>query len=369
MSSGSLNTFNGRNQPITIIGPDGSTEIVIPLSSFNYFHTAATSLSILYGTQLGACLIMLAVVLGMTPHKRLRRLSTVISILSLLLNSVRTLLFSLYFTSSWSDFYVIFTGDRSTVKQVDRNMSITATCLSIPMTVLIEAALIVQASLMIQLWQTFWKVAAMMLSVALVLTTIGFNLVQTVFQVRAALVVMDLVPYTWIRKTYVGLFTSSICWFCFLFNVRLIMHMWTNRSILPSMKGLKAMDVLVITNGVLMFIPGMPLPRGIIIPVSKASSSLTHCSRLLRPRMGRMGQVRSRIPHPNLCHPRPPPRHSHSSAPGQPSLVRHRSCKPPLDGLIRPWWLCRSKSRYQPLFDGPYSSRADFNKLEEASDQ
>ncbi|KAK4098415.1 hypothetical protein N658DRAFT_488474 [Parathielavia hyrcaniae] len=58
-----------------------------------------------------------------------------------------------------------------------------------------------------------------------------------------------------VKQGYLGCITASICWFCFLFNIRLVMHMWTNRSILPSLKGLKAMDVLVITNGMLMFVP------------------------------------------------------------------------------------------------------------------
>ncbi|KAK4119225.1 hypothetical protein N657DRAFT_693829 [Parathielavia appendiculata] len=58
-----------------------------------------------------------------------------------------------------------------------------------------------------------------------------------------------------VKKTYLGCFTASIRWFCFLFNVRLVVHMWTNRSILPSLEGLEAMDVLVITNYILIFVP------------------------------------------------------------------------------------------------------------------
>lgn len=62
----------------------------------------------------------------------------------------------------------------------------------------------------------------------------------------------------YLRYVYLALELTCICWFCFIFILRLGMHMVQNRSFLPSSKGVAAMDMLVMTNGVLMLIPGKP---------------------------------------------------------------------------------------------------------------
>lgn len=114
---------------------------------------------------------------------------------------------------------------------------------------------------MIRLWPGIYKIPLTLLSLAPVLLTVVFNFLTTIQQAQAQLNTVTLKLEVWVRKLYLVLITTSICWFCFLFNVRLVMHMWTNRSILRSLKGLKAMDVLVITNGTLMLVPGTSIPH------------------------------------------------------------------------------------------------------------
>lgn len=249
--------FDPLNQRFTILGPDGETPIPLTPAFVTSIYMDATSLTILYGTQSGGCFMMLLVVLGMTPRSRLRRIPTIINIVALLLNAVRMLLLALFFTSSWLNMYTLASGDVGPVRRIDYNVSAGGTALSIPTTVLIEAALVVQAWSMLQLWPTLLKTAAVAVSLALVATTVGFNFAATFFHIRFILYDLLMPEHIWTRKTYLVLLTASICWFCFLFNIRLVLHMWSNRTILPSLKGLKAMDVLVITNGILMFVPGM----------------------------------------------------------------------------------------------------------------
>ncbi|KAL2265015.1 hypothetical protein VTJ83DRAFT_7525 [Remersonia thermophila] len=250
--------FEPLNQTATLLYSDGITPVPYNTHFITKRYVQATSLSIEYGSQIGACLIMLCVVLAMTPRHRFRRAATLISIASLLINTARMVLLSLFFTTPWVNLYVLVTHDASVVPRSAYNLSAAATILSVPVTVLILAALGLQAWSMIQLWRARWKLPALAISALLVLATIAFSLAITVLQVRATLYA-DLTALkseaAWLRKAYLVFITTSICWFCFLFNVRLAMHMWTNRSILPSLKGLKAMDALVITNGILMLVP------------------------------------------------------------------------------------------------------------------
>ncbi len=248
--------FDPTNQTGYLLAPDGVTPI--PFSTFHESstYTSATALSILYGTQIGACFIMLVVVLVMTPRVRFRRVPTLINVAALTLNTVRMLLLAIFFTTGFLNFYVLKTGDVQWVPRSDFYLTATATALSVPVTVLILAALVVQAWSMMSLWRWLYKAPLLVVSVLLVLATIAFNMVTTILQARGILGLDQSSIVGMVRRAYLGLITASIAWFCFLFNVRLVMHMVTNRSILPSLKGLKAMDVLVITNGILMIIPG-----------------------------------------------------------------------------------------------------------------
>ncbi|KAK1832024.1 fungal pheromone mating factor STE2 GPCR-domain-containing protein [Podospora conica] len=239
---------------VTLTSPAG-VNTTAPLEYVNKIWVYANSASINYASQIGACFIMLVVVLAMTPRKRFKRATTIIHTLALTLNMIRMVLLAYYFTSSWFTMSVFLAGDMASVDSHDMDTSVATTILSIPVVILIEMALFLQAWSMVQLWSRVWKVGTTMLSLALVLTTVAFNIVNTVTQVQHGMRSESTIDTLWIPKTYLILLTTSITWFCFLFISRLVMHMYSTRSILPSMQGLTAMDILVITNGVLMLIP------------------------------------------------------------------------------------------------------------------
>nr|CCI72018.1 pheromone receptor 2 [Neurospora uniporata] len=226
----------------------------VTTADIDSLHGMLISSAINYATQIGATFIMLAIMLLMTPRRRFKRLPTIISLLALLLNLIRVVLLALFYPSHWTDFYVLYSGDWQFVPASDMQTSVAATVLSIPVTALLLSALTVQAWSMMQLWTPLWRALVVLVSGLLSLATVALSFANCVFQAKDILYA-DPFPPRWVRKLYLALTTGSICWFTFLFMIRLVVHMWSNRSILPSMKGLKAMDVLIITNSILMLIP------------------------------------------------------------------------------------------------------------------
>ncbi|EAQ84455.1 hypothetical protein CHGG_08469 [Chaetomium globosum CBS 148.51] len=218
--------FNPLNQSAFLLYADGTNPIPSNTYSVTEIYLQATSLSILYGSQIGACFMMLAVVLGMTPRPRFRRLPTLISVAALALNTARMVLLAVFFTTSWVDLYVIVSQGASVVPRSDFSLSAAATVLSVPVTVLILAALTVQAWSMLRLWCPMYKIPARVLSLVLVLLTLAFNITTTVIQARAILYADISQIADWVRQAYLGLITASIYSFYFLFNIRLVMHMW-----------------------------------------------------------------------------------------------------------------------------------------------
>ncbi|KAK3899113.1 fungal pheromone mating factor STE2 GPCR-domain-containing protein [Staphylotrichum tortipilum] len=276
--------FSPTDQTVYLLAlPSGQAVVNSTVASVDYSYVIITSLCILYAVQIGACIMMLAVVLGMTPRHRFRRVPTILSLAGLLINAVRMLLLAVYFTTPASSLYLVLARDPRILPQYAINISATATVLSIPVTVIILASLFFQAWSMMRLWPGMYKVPTTVVSVALVVATLAFNITTTIIQ---ALGVLDLTRepvdnWIGIRQTYLVLLTTSICWFCFLFNIRLVMHMYSNRTILPNLKGLKAMDVLVITNGILMFVPVIFAALAFVPWRTFESGSLTQTSVIL----------------------------------------------------------------------------------------
>ncbi|KAK4133920.1 hypothetical protein BT67DRAFT_35041, partial [Trichocladium antarcticum] len=256
----SLGKDDVLDQVINITRAGGTVmQYTVSMIDHLYIYQAASCIS--FGAQFGASVMMLVVLLCMTPGPRFKRATTLINMAALTVNAVHKLFLALFFTTAFPGFYSLLTFDTQYVPQKDINTSVVGNIFSIPVTALIEAALIVQAWAMMRIWPTLWKTVATVVSLGLVLTTVAFNIGSNIVQTQYILQMSpdrfeQLQNKMWLRRGYLGLITASICWFCFLFNIRLVMHMWTNRTILPTLKGLKAMDVLVITNGFLMFIPG-----------------------------------------------------------------------------------------------------------------
>ena len=248
--------FDPRIQTFSLLRSDGETEVPISTEVPNYLYREALATQASFSAQFGATFIMLVIVLTMTPRHRYRRTPTIVNIAVLVANLARCVMFSLYFSSSWLDFYTFVAHDVTYVNRRDYNLSIATTAFNVPVWGLLQLALAIQAWSMVQLWPPVYKWGSVIASVSLVLTSLGFKAGSTALQIQIILQGANTIPYFWVRNVDTIIGMTSICWFCFLFIIRLIMHMWSHRTILPSAKGLSAMETLVMTNGVLMLIPG-----------------------------------------------------------------------------------------------------------------
>ncbi|KAJ0120190.1 pheromone receptor 2 [Diaporthe amygdali] len=246
------------NQNITIIGADGFQNVV-SLTEIDANQKYAVRKTIAYSVEFGASLVMLGVILAMTPRSKFWRLALYINVAALCNNLVRTILLAIFFESSWTRFYVLYTGDNSVVTEEDFRNSVCSVVFSIPQNLLMMAALMFQAWAMVKLWPDIYKWGILIFSGLLSLAEVAFMLVAQADQIRSFYPVYNtyefLTQRLWLRYTWLALELASVCWFCLMFILRLVTHMWSNRSFLPSTKGVAAMDVLVMTNGVLMLIP------------------------------------------------------------------------------------------------------------------
>lgn len=245
-------------QDINITLPDGSL-LPIPLSVIDSNNALFSCLSIAYGAEIGASVAMLVVILTMTPKTKFWRFITFLNIAALCNNIIRVTLLAVYFQSSWATVYTLYTGDLTHVTRADVATTVASTVMSIPQNIMIMTALIMQAWAMVKLWPAAYKWGIISVSCVLVALEIGFMAASQAYQITNQLPWESpemFLSHLWVRYGFLALEVVCICWFCFLFTFKLVLHLYRNRSFLPQGKGLSAMDALVMTNGVLMLVPG-----------------------------------------------------------------------------------------------------------------
>lgn len=248
--------FDPFTQNVTFLGPDGKTKLHVPMPAIDALNDESVSISINYGCQLGACVIMLLTVLVMTPWSKLGRPSNILHILGLVVCIIRMGILCAYFTSPFNDFYAYWAVDYSRVAARYYQASIVGTVFSLLLVIIVELALMNQAWTMVVLWPKRYKWPLAILSLLITLLTVGWRIAFTVIQCESVVSVKPPSNYYWGIYWMMVTNIMSICWFCAIFNVKLIIHLVTNRGILPSSGTLTPMEVLVMTNGLLMVVPG-----------------------------------------------------------------------------------------------------------------
>ena len=249
--------FNPFRQKVSFFAADGTTKISVPVPVIDQANFEAFGVCINYGTQIGACLVMLIILLVTTPASKLRRASNVLQILALVICPVELIVLVLYFPSPLNEFYRYWAEDYSGVPQRYFDMSIAGSTLSILLVAVLELELMNQAWIMVKLWPNPVKYAVSFVSVLVSLNTLGWRMAFVVLQNESVVNLSRPHNIEMVSEVTVATNAASIFFFCAVFNIKLVQHLITNRSILPSSKALNSMEILVMTNGILMIFPGM----------------------------------------------------------------------------------------------------------------
>ncbi|KAM0465936.1 hypothetical protein ACHAPV_000885 [Trichoderma viride] len=247
--------FDPTTQDVTLrISPSGPP-LHIPLSLIDSFNDETVSIVLNYGTQLGAAITMLLVVLFTTPPSKFLRTAHLLHLLGLLVCIVRTVLLALYFESPFAHFYAVWSNDYSGVPAWTYRESVAGTVFSMLLVAVNDVALMNQAWTMVSLWPTGTKYVLCAVSLLVSLLSVAARTAFTVIQCKAIYDLTPAIQFTWLVHAMVILNICTTVWFCALFNSKIIIHLITNRGVLPSRRAMSPMEVLVVTNGVLMIIP------------------------------------------------------------------------------------------------------------------
>lgn len=307
--------FDPRTQVFYLLAADGETQVPVPLDALTAMRFYDIRNGINFGSQAGACIMLLIVAVCLLPRLSLVRFSQWLQLCTLVLNSARNILFACYFTSAWNESFTILAGDYSQISQANIVNNCTTEALSLIILILVQIMLYLQAWAMVNLLSRRLKWSLAVLSGLISLTTIILRFMAAVLNIQAFMGLER--KFGLVDAAFLGsgiLQAVSVFWYCVLFNSKLVAHLIRHRGVLPSRNGLTAMEVLVITNGLLMVGPGRFLFRTPFFQCPPADHTRRSHHLRSRIRQARQEPPRGRLPGPHLHHPHPHPRHPHRPA-------------------------------------------------------
>ncbi|OJD34311.1 mating-type alpha-pheromone receptor [Diplodia corticola] len=255
MSAINAPPFNPWNQTLVLYDSYGNPlSGTINLHELNVWAQYAVHASIVWGSQIGASMIMVILLLVLTKHDKRRSPIFILNILALALSVVRAITNATFYTSEWYNFYTYFSGDVSRVPGSDYASSITAGIMTLLLLVCIESSLFLQASVVCATLSRPWRIAIRISSAIVAFTAIGCRIALAVWNTRSILGLTAtgialLPPLANITSTV------SICFFSLVFCGKLGLAIRNRRKL--GLKQFGPMQIVFIMAAQTLIIPGV----------------------------------------------------------------------------------------------------------------
>ncbi|GFF83862.1 hypothetical protein CNMCM6936_005960 [Aspergillus lentulus] len=213
-------TFDPWTQNITLTQSDGTTVISSLALADDYLHYMIR-LSINYGAQLGACAVLLLVLLLLTrPEKRVSSVF-VLNVAALLANIIRLGCQLSYFSTGFARMYALLAGDFSRVSRGAYAGQVMASVFFTIVLICVEASLVLQVQVVCSDLRRQYRILLLGASTLAALVPIGVRLTYSVLNCMVIMHAGTMDHLDWLESATNIVTTVSICFFCAVFVVKL----------------------------------------------------------------------------------------------------------------------------------------------------
>lgn len=245
--------FDPLHQNVTFYMADGVTPVTVLSSDINFWFYYNCKTDILFGAQMGACLIMFVVTAILTKESKRRKPVFILNLLSLILGFFRALLLALYSTSAWTEFSRFFISDYSTVPRSAYATSIAGAVIPLLMTITVNCSLALQAHAVAQVMQRKFVYLISSLSCLVFLVAVGFRFAEVVTNSMAIMSLGFYFGEAWVTMGALVTETISIWFFSIIFTGKLVWTIHTRKSL--GFQQWSYIQILAAMGGCTMIIP------------------------------------------------------------------------------------------------------------------
>ncbi|KAJ8611124.1 hypothetical protein MRB53_038119 [Persea americana] len=214
---------DARHQTIIVYSADG-TPNPVPVPAIDDFIYYGIRICINYSSQIGASVMLLVALLLLTRPEKRKTPIFALNAAALFLNTIRSILQCLYFTGSFYDFYIFFTGSQYLVPSSEYATSITGVVFTFFVLLCIEASLTFQTRAVCAAMDEKLRLPAIGLSTIVALTAVAFRFALTIKNCMAITAVEHEErpeKFQWVAAASNYTTLASICFFSLIFVVKL----------------------------------------------------------------------------------------------------------------------------------------------------
>ncbi|KAI9819728.1 MAG: hypothetical protein M1832_003962 [Thelocarpon impressellum] len=247
-------TFDPFSQSFTLQLQDG-TPFNVSIPDLDTFISYSVRVSINYGAQTGASLLLLVVLLLLTKSDKRSSPIFLLNALSLTLNFIRSLLQCLYFVSGFCETYAYFGNDFSRVPRSDYANSIAANVLTLLLLVCVELSLMLQTRVVCKTVRREVRYAVTVVSSLAAFLAVGFRLGLVIENSMSIMKAESFYSWAWLASATNITATISISLFCGVFATKLGFALYERKQL--GMKQFAPMRIIFIMGCQTMIVPAI----------------------------------------------------------------------------------------------------------------
>tara|TARA_R110002003_G_scaffold171_5_gene13906 strand:+ start:4938 stop:5918 length:981 start_codon:yes stop_codon:yes gene_type:complete len=282
--------FNPWNQTIVLYNSDGSNATVT-VEDFNMLRIYAARLGINYGSQIGASLVLLLILILLTRAEKRKSSIFIVNALCLLANAIRCILFSCYATSAMMHPYTLLSGDYTHVKHKDLSIFVATNIFTLIVTVLVMVSLSLQVWVVCVTTMPVHRIVIMGVTTIVACVAVGYKMAFVILTIKQTLNWESMMPYKYLISISYIMQAVAIWLYSCVFTYKLGHAIIQRRKL--NMPQFGPMQIVFIMGCQTMLIPGIPSCH-----IRSTHHSLTCPSHLLVPSIPRRPS-RARRPSPH----------------------------------------------------------------------
>jgi len=199
-----------------------------------------------YGSQIGACLVMLFCVLLLTTGSKRWGMLFNLNLACLFTGFLSRLFLALFFGSSYQRFYTYWSPEQPQVPKSDTAVSITSSILPILLTIFVNLSLLLQAYTVLQtVPERITRHTATFVSGLVFLNAMCWRFAEGVLNVQAIVAGVAFYERTWLINGALAAETIAIWYFTIVFTAKLFLNIVARRMLnQPSWSKIEVITVM-----------------------------------------------------------------------------------------------------------------------------
>lgn len=245
-SRNSTTNFDPYSQNVTFLLSDGVTSYSVPMSMIDLYRFDDLNKAINYGTQIGACLIMLFCVLLLTTGSKRWGMLFNLNLACLFTGFLSRLFLALFYGSSYERFYTYWSPETPQVPKSDTAVSIVSSILPIFLTIFVNLSLLLQAYTVLQtVPERITRHIAMFVSGLVFLNAMCWRFAEGVLNAQAIVAGVVFYEKNWLLNGALAAETIAIWYFTIIFTTKLFLNLVARRMLnQPSWSKMEVITVM-----------------------------------------------------------------------------------------------------------------------------